>query len=166
MPALRSASAHGISRFPPSRRSWSRACRSEFYSFVTYYTRIAKRCRPSARTRPRAHWSDQCELHASHDLRTARRSAGVAGTVSQRADVYVPAVGVPLVLKASRSSFSAASAAFWHGRRQSRARPLGILCRHFIQDGSGWAEGVTFLLINVLCCSCARQGMFGVRDHG
>jgi len=96
---------------------------------------------------------------------TAAAVAGVAGTVVSVLNVYVPVGWRALVLKAFAVVILGASAAFWARRRQSRARLSESYVGTFIQDGSGWAEGVTFLLIIVVLL-VRPQGMFGGRDHG
>ena len=135
--------------------------------FVTYYTRIGKALQAVSQNKT-ASGLVGIDVEFMHLMTfgTAAAVAGVAGTVVSVLMYTYPTVGVPLVLKAF-------AVVILGGLGSVAGTVLASLILAltesymgtFIPDGSGWADGVTFLLI-IAVLLVRPQGMFGVRDHG
>lgn len=133
---------------------------------VTYYTRIGKALQAVSQNKTAAALVgidvNFVQLMA---FGVAAAVAGLAGSVVSVLMYTYPFVGVPLVLKAFAivilgglgSVFGTIIASVLLGLAESY---VGT----FVPDGSGWSEGVTFLLI-IVALLVRPQGMFGVRDH-
>jgi branched-chain amino acid transport system permease protein len=135
--------------------------------FVTYYTRIGKALQAVSQNKVASGLVGiNVEFMHLMTFGTAAAVAGVAGTVVSVLMYTFPTVGVPLVLKAFAvvilgglgSVLGTVVASLILALTESY---MGT----FIPDGSGWSDGVTFLLIIVVLL-VRPQGMFGVRDHG
>jgi branched-chain amino acid transport system permease protein len=135
--------------------------------FVTYYTRIGKALQAVSQNKT-ASALVGIDVNLMHlvTFGVAAAVAGIAGSVVSVLLYTFPTVGVPLVLKAFAivilgglgSVLGTVLASFVLALTESY---VGT----FIPDGSGWAEGVTFMLI-IGVLLVRPQGMFGVRDHG
>jgi len=134
---------------------------------VTYYTRIGKALQAVSQNKT-ASALIGINVNFIHltTFGIAAAVAGIAGTVVSVLMYTYPFVGVPLVLKAFTivilgglgSVLGTLLASLVLGLSESY---VGT----FVPDGSGWSEGVTFLLI-IIALLVRPQGMFGVRDHG
>lgn len=135
--------------------------------FVTYYTRIGKALQAVSQNKTASGLVGiNVEFMHLMTFGAAAAVAGIAGTVVSVLMYTYPTVGVPLVLKAF-------AVVILGGLGSVAGTVLASLILAltesymgtFMPDGSGWADGVTFLLI-IAVLLVRPQGMFGVRDHG
>jgi branched-chain amino acid transport system permease protein len=133
---------------------------------VTYYTRVGKALQAVSQNKVAASLVG-INVNFIHlvTFGVSAAVAGIAGAVVSVLMYTYPFVGVPLVLKAFTivilgglgSVLGTLLASLVLGLSESY---IGT----FVPDGSGWSDGVTFLLI-IIALLFRPQGMFGVRDH-
>jgi branched-chain amino acid transport system permease protein len=135
--------------------------------FVTYFTRIGKALQAVSQNKT-ASALVGIDVNFMHLMTfgTAAAVAGVAGTVVSVLMYTFPSVGVPLVLKAFAVVILGGLGSVAGTVLASLVLALAeSYVGTFVPDGSGWSDGVTFLLIIVVLL-VRPQGMFGTRDHG
>jgi branched-chain amino acid transport system permease protein len=135
--------------------------------FVTYYTRLGKALQAVSQNKT-ASALVGIDVDFMHLMTfgAAAAVAGIAGSVVSVLLYTFPTVGVPLVLKAFAIVILGGLGSVLGTVLASLV--LALLESYvgtFVPDGSGWAEGVTFLLI-IGVLLVRPQGMFGVRGHG
>jgi branched-chain amino acid transport system permease protein len=135
--------------------------------FITYYTRIGKALQAVSQNKTAsALVGINVNFMQLMTFGTAAAVAGVAGTVVSVLMYTFPTVGVPLVLKAFAVVILGGLGSVLGTVLASVVLALAeSYVGTFVPDGSGWSDGVTFLLIIVVLL-VRPQGMFGVRDHG
>jgi branched-chain amino acid transport system permease protein len=135
--------------------------------FVTYYTRIGRAMQAVSQNK-NASALVGINVNFIHmaSFGAAAAVAGVAGVVVSVLMYTYPFVGAHLVLKAFAIVILGGLGSVLGTVLASLILALSeSYVGTYVPDGSGWSEGVTFLLI-ISFLILRPQGMFGVRDHG